>query len=78
VRLGEEVGAAVEPHRAGVEHQRFEVDGRGIHLVPRCDVADVLRAQVHAAHVERAEGSAVDIGHVAVGDTQAIDLQIQG
>jgi len=42
VRLGEEVGAAVEPDRAHVERHGLEVDRRGIDLLLRGNVANVF------------------------------------
>ncbi len=42
MRLGEEIGAAVEPDRAHVEHHGLEEDRRGIDLLLRGNVANVL------------------------------------
>src|SRR6266849_1587384 len=77
MRLAEEVGAPIEPRRARVEHHRLEVDRRGIHLLLRGNVANVLGAQIDAADVERLEGALVDIGDIPFDHAQAIDLEVE-
>jgi hypothetical protein len=78
VGLREEVGSAVEPHRAGLEDDRVQADVGRVHALLGAHVADVLGDQVEAAHVERLEGTTVHVRDIALDHPQPIDFEVEG
>jgi len=68
--------ARIELHPTRVEDRPFDVDLGGIGPLAQSDVANVLRADFESADMKRVEGTLVLVGEVALGDVQAIDLEI--
>jgi hypothetical protein len=75
MRIGEEVGIAVDDELAVVEHDRVDVELGRIGALLGANVPDIVGVDVHGREAQGLERALVDIGHFPIDELELVDLQ---